>query len=435
MNELAKELNQTIMNDTPSVHAMLSSLGRELFYPKGILSQTAEAKQKAIRFNATVGIAKQGGQAMYLPSVMSEFSGLGPDQVLPYAPVLGLPGLRQQWKLQMIHKNPSLGFKRVSLPLVTSGLTHGLSLAADLFVDPGDVVLLPDMAWGNYNMIFGVRKGARIERFVLFADEGGFNQEDFRRSLLRHADHGKVIVVLNFPNNPTGYSLTKAEARAVVGTLREVAEGGCHVVAICDDAYFGLFYEKNLCRESLFTYLAGCDDRLLAVKLDGATKEDYVWGLRVGFMTFATGSGSVEVYETLEKKTGGAIRGSLSNCAHPSQSILLRAMRAPDYQSQRQQKYQVLEARALSVKRTLSDERFDEVWTPYPFNSGYFMCIKLRDIDAEQYRCRLLDEYGVGVIATGLNDIRIAFSCIEESDIQALFEVMYECALLFKSEV
>jgi aspartate/methionine/tyrosine aminotransferase len=407
---------------------MLSSMGRELFYPKGILSQTAEAKQKATYVNATIGIAREGGQAMYLPSVMSAFADLGPDAALPYAPAMGLPELRQHWKKQMIRKNPALRNKSISLPVVTSGLTHGLSLAADLFVDPGDVVLMPDMAWGNYNMIFSVRHGARIERFSFFADNSGFNHEDFQRSLLESAGHGKVVVVLNLPNNPTGYSLTKDEARAVVGTLREVAAEGCHVVAICDDAYFGLFYEEDLCRESLFAYLAGCDNRLLAIKLDAATKEDYVWGLRVGFMTFATGSGGVEVYEALEKKTGGAIRGNISNGAHPSQSILLRAMQSPTYDDERRRKYAILEGRALAVKRVLTDERFAQAWTAYPFNAGYFMCIRLHHLDAEQYRLRLLEEYGIGVIATGAHDIRIAFSCVEERDISTLFEVMLECA-------
>ena len=31
-----------------------------------------------------------------------------------------------------------------------------------MFVERDDVVLLPDMYWGNYNMIFGVRRGATI---------------------------------------------------------------------------------------------------------------------------------------------------------------------------------------------------------------------------------------------------------------------------------
>ena len=54
MNKLAEGLNQASMANTPSAHSMFSSLGQALFYPKGILSQTAAAKQKATFFIATI---------------------------------------------------------------------------------------------------------------------------------------------------------------------------------------------------------------------------------------------------------------------------------------------------------------------------------------------------------------------------------------------
>ena len=428
MNKLAEELNQLIWTNTPCICEMLSSLGKELFYPKGILSQSAEAKQKATRFNATIGIAKEGEQAMHLPSVMTQFSGHVPNDVLPYAPAAGKLELRRKWREEMLSKNTALRDKSISLPIVTSGITHGLSLAADLFVDTGDTVLLPDQAWGNYNMIFGVRHGANIQRYRFFSDSNGFDTKGFRGTVLKHSTSGKLVVLLNFPNNPTGYSVTKAEAMDIRDALVEVAEKGCNVVAICDDAYFGLFYEDDVCKESVFGYLAGKHNRLLAMKLDGATKEDYVWGFRVGFMTFATGAGSIEVYDALEKKTAGAIRGEISNCPHHSQSIILKAMQDPGYQNQKRQKYDVLKGRAMAVKKTLSEPRFSEVWTPYPFNSGYFMCLRLKGIDAEQFRVRLLEEYGIGIIAVGQSDVRIAFSCVEEKDIPTLFELMFECA-------
>ena len=429
MNKLAEDLNQLIWTNTPCICEMLSSLGKELYYPKGILSQSAEAKQKATRYNATIGIATEGKQAMHLPSVMKQFSGHLPNEVLPYAPAAGKPELRHEWREEMRSKNPSLRDKSISLPIVTSGITHGLSLAADLFVDTGDTVLLPDQAWGNYNMIFGVRHGANIERYRFFSDSNGFDTHGFRDAVLEHSTSGKLVVLLNFPNNPTGYSVTKAEAMDIRDALVEVAEKGCNVIALCDDAYFGLFYEDDVCTESVFGYLAGKHNRLLALKLDGATKEDYVWGFRVGFITFATGAGCIEVYDALEKKTAGAIRGDISNCAHHSQSIILEAMQDPAYQNQKRHKYDVMKARATAVKQTLSDPRFSEVWTAYPFNSGYFMCLKLNGIDAEQFRVRLLEKYGVGVIATGLYDVRVAFSCVEESDVSALFDLMFRCAI------
>ena len=54
---LAKELNDTIERENPHVYSMLSDLGKRLFFPKGILAQSAEAKEKAKRYDATIGIA------------------------------------------------------------------------------------------------------------------------------------------------------------------------------------------------------------------------------------------------------------------------------------------------------------------------------------------------------------------------------------------
>ena len=70
MNPLAQELNQKIVAANPHVFAMLSDLGKEIFFPsKGILSQSAEASKQAKRFNATIGTAMSDGQAMFLPSI------------------------------------------------------------------------------------------------------------------------------------------------------------------------------------------------------------------------------------------------------------------------------------------------------------------------------------------------------------------------------
>ncbi|NQT36819.1 MAG: hypothetical protein HQ581_04985 [Planctomycetes bacterium] len=56
------------------------------------------------------------------------------------------------------------------------------------------------------------------------------------------------------------------------------------------------------------------------------------------------------------------------------------------------------------------------------------MCVKLNGLEAEAFRLRLLEEYGIGVIATGGPDIRVAFSCIEVGEIAPLFDAMFECA-------
>lgn len=431
LNPLAAELNQAIRQNAPVMMRVLSELGKKLYFPKGILTQSAEANQKAHRYNATIGEAREEQHSMGLPAITRHLCDLSPDQALPYAPSAGRVDLRKAWLEEIREKNPSLGDIPTSVPVVTSGITHGLSTIADMFVDEGDVLFLPDQVWGNYKLVFNVKRGARIVTYRLYDDKGGFDLQGLRSQLKDHAMIGKIIVLLNFPNNPTGYSVTPAEADGIRDILVEIANNDCDVVAVCDDAYFGLFYGDAPLKESVFTRLADAHPNILAVKLDGASKEDYAWGLRVGFITYAV-AGGAGAYEALEKKTGGCIRGTISNSPNLSQTLVLKAMADPDYRAQKAEKYAILSRRAAKVKQILSEPRFSEAWTMYPFNAGYFMCVRLKDLDAEEYRVRLLNDYGVGVISTSDTDIRIALSCVDEGDLPDLFDIMLECALEMK---
>jgi aspartate/methionine/tyrosine aminotransferase len=429
VNPLATALNRQLEEDNPEILQMLSELGKQLYFPKGILSQSAEARQKAHRFNATIGIATEGDEPMYLACIQEKLSAFAPKDIFPYAPPAGKPELRRLWREKMVEKNPSLGGKRFGEPIVTNALTHGLAIAADLFVDAGDHVVLPDMMWGNYRLTFGVRCGGLVRTYATFDEKGGYNIAALRRVLRQTAsEKGKAIVLLNFPNNPSGYTPSAREGERIVEVLRAEAEAGCRIVVITDDAYFGLFYEDCL-RESLFGYLTNLHPRILAVKIDGATKEEFAWGLRTGFITFADGASSIStgsrVTQVLETKTLGIIRGTISNCPHPSQTFVVEALRSPDYERQKREKFEIMKRRALKTKQTLEQGGFEDAWDYYPFNSGYFMCLRLKTVDAEQLRVYLLDHYGVGTIAINSTDLRIAFSCIEERDIPELFQLIY----------
>ncbi len=220
---LAAELNDVIERENPHVYSMLSEFGKRLYFPKGILAQSAEAKDKAKRYDATIGIARENGKPMFLPSVMRYFNDLTPAEALTYAPATGRPDLRKKWREELLQKNPSLAGKKFSTPIVTSGVTHALSLVGDLFVDKGDMVLLPDKFWENYELLFGVRCQAQLAMYPFFNAAGGFNVEALRQALATRAGSWKTILILNFPNNPTGYSATKTEIEQIVG---RAARGG-----------------------------------------------------------------------------------------------------------------------------------------------------------------------------------------------------------------
>lgn len=428
IDPLAVELNRVLEDNAPSLHRCLSSLGKELFFPRGILTQTAEAKSMAHRYNATIGMATRDGKPMYLRTLRRYVKNLKAEEAFPYSPAAGVPELRRLWREHLLAMNPGLAGKGFSHPVVTSGLTHALSIMADMFCDPGDRLLLPDMCWGNYRMIFGIRRGADIVRYPFFGAHGGLDLEAFSGALKSLPRPGKALVILNFPHNPTGYTPNRDEVTKLTDCLLEAAESGLDLVVGVDDAYTGLFYEDDCFPESIFSILADSHPRITAIKIDGPTKEDYVWGFRVGFITFShrCPEGGEAVYEALEKKVAGLIRGTISTCPTPSQHLLVKAIKTAGYREEKEEKFRILKERYHEVKTVLRDPRFAEAFTPYPFNSGYFMCLRLHDVDAETLRRHLLQKYGVGVVATGPRDLRIAFSCLEKEHIADLFDILYD---------
>lgn len=421
----AKELNSIIQLENPTVLKLLSNKGKTVYFPKqGILSQSSEAKGKEI--NATIGTAlEDNGSPMVLESIDSLVL-LKEKEGFSYASSYGRAEIRSAWKDVLTKKNPSLDGKSFSLPVVTSALTHGLSMAGYLFVDENDSIISPNYYWENYDLIFKHGYNGIIKTFPLFTSESGFNVEGLKEKIFE-GGIGKKIIILNFPNNPTGYTVTNNEAQQIKDVLIEAADKGNEIVAFIDDAYFGLVFENGILMESMFSLLANAHENILAIKFDGPTKEDYVWGFRVGFITFGTANGSEKLYRALEAKLAGAIRGNISNASNIAQSLLLFAYSSEKYQNEKIQKYQILKKRYQKLCEIINNHpEYKQFFTPLPFNSGYFMCVKLTSSNTENVRKLLLDKYNTGIIAQG-DIIRIAFSSLPFNTIEKLFHNLY-CA-------
>ncbi len=422
LNPLAEVANNAIKSANAMVFEVLSERGKRFFFPaKGILAQGAEAKAKGKKANATVGIATEAGVPMHLACIGQHYQGLTPSEIYEYAPSFGRPDLRQAWLEKQRRETPSLGAALTSMPVVTNALTHGLAIVGDLFLDPGDEALSSDLMWENYNLSWETRLGAQISTYSFFDKNlTGFNMEAFTQALFARKGR-KVVVALNFPNNPSGYSPTKGEAGAIVNALIAAAQAGTKLVVVCDDAYYGMFFDDNCEKESLFGKLAHAHENLLAIKIDGATKEEFVWGLRVGFITYGIKGGTKELYAALEQKTSGLIRAVISNVSMPGQSIVLKALQNPDFRAQQAEKVEILRKRAAITGVECRKAEYADCWDVYPFNSGYFMCLRVKNTEAETVRQHLLEHHGVGTIALGTTELRIAFSCLTEEQIPGVF--------------
>ncbi len=437
MKKETDEINSILKNTSPTFYSVLSELGKRLYMPKGIIFQSNQSKKHANHYNASIGIAKENigfsdGKEitvenlapMTLNSIGKYFNGLEQNEIFNYAPQPGLPALRDYWHEKIVNQNPCLKSKeQISRPVLTAGLTHGISMAAELFTDPGDEVYLADKFWENYSLIFEVRAQVKLVHYKLYKDDySGFNLESLEETL-KNSKKDKLVLLFNFPNNPTGYTATEEEMDGIRDILVRFAEMGKKIVAICDDAYYGLFYDKNVYPGSIFSKLSGIHDNIVAVKIDGVSKECYAWGFRVGFITFADNFQSADGYGVMEEKAVSCIRSSVSSCSSIAQSVLVHAIKDEDYPKEREEKFNILESRVAKVKSIVYREEYKTYWDVYPFNSGYFMCLRIKDIPAETVRKHALFRYGLGTIAFD-QDLRVAFSCISEEDLEKVFQII-----------
>ena len=428
LHALATELNTALAGSVAD--PLLSALGRRLYFPKGIVAQSAEAKKSATRANATIGIATRSGKPVFLPTIRSLVPALDPDEIFPYAPTQGVEKLRELWKKDIIRKNPDIGDAKFSLPLVVPGLTCGVSTLADLFADTGDTLVLPDLHWDNYPLIFETRREAEIAPFPFYCGEGpstGFNVGGMKDTLARAAGKGKAILLLNFPNNPTGYSPTVEEAAGIVDAITEVARSGVRLLVILDDAYFGLYYEPKLYEQSLFARLCTVHENVLAAKVDGSTKEDLTWGFRTGFVTLGSKGLTDAHYDALTRKLMGALRSTISNSSILAQNLILRSLEDPQRLAQKAEAARLLRERYDRARAILAG-RTSPALEPLPFNSGYFMSFRLRRGTAEQLRKALLSGSGVGTIAINDRCLRVALSSVDVEKLEELFDLIYAAA-------
>jgi len=407
----AERLEATLLEEAPAAWACLNRKGRAAAYPDtGIPFQSGQAS--GCTYKATIGQVTDGrGGALTLNTLSRHVVGLEDRDVFLYSAQGGLPALRRAWAGWQADERGDL---ELPLPMVTAGLTNGLSLAATMFADADTEVLVSDPYWGNYNGIFGVYGGAWLRPYRFFSEDGGVDLEAMREALAQVRGK-KAVLVLNFPGNPSGYTPTLEEADAIVGIV--LAHPG-PLVVICDDAYHGMVYREGHLKRSLFWDLSRRADpaKLLPVKVDGATKELFFFGGRVGFLTFGVGGAAGAA---LEDKARALCRFTVSAMPGPSQALVLAALSEPEVlqreiaeiRGELRRRFDVLTDALESLEGTLL--------TPYPANSGCFCLVGVDpSLDADALRLKLIEEQSVGVISVkSLNALRIAYCSMAIEDI------------------
>jgi len=200
-----------------------------------------------------------------------------------YAHNLGLPELRQAIADTMtaVHASQSgatpIAMERIA---VTSGGVNALMLAVQALVDADDSVVAVTPVWPNLTAQAQIM-GARLKTVSLTPQTTGPQAGAWTLDLPRLLDSirpGTKLLILNAPNNPTGWTLSREEQSAILAHCRST---GTWILA--DEVYENLYYAPtpNASAPS-FLDIAVPEDRLVVVH--SFSKSYLMTGWRLGWL-------------------------------------------------------------------------------------------------------------------------------------------------------
>jgi aspartate/methionine/tyrosine aminotransferase len=188
-----------------------------------------------------------------------------------YAHNLGLPELREALARYTSSLHPAVGAERVA---VTSSGVSALMIAMQALAGTGDEVVAVVPVWPNLTAQPAIL-GAQVKRVSLRPRDGAWTLD--LDALLAAVTERTAVLLVNAPNNPTGWTLTRAEQQAIVDHCRRT---GTWIVA--DEVYERIFFGDSAKAAPSFLDVAEPDDRLIVVH--SFSKSFLMTGWRLGWM-------------------------------------------------------------------------------------------------------------------------------------------------------
>ena len=305
-----------------------------------------------------------------------------------YTSNAGLKELREEIA-RYLHRKYSLNYDPVHEIMVTVGGSEAIDVALRCMVDPGDEVLIPTPCYVSY-LPCAVMADA-VPKFIELKAENQFKLT--KQELIDSITDKTKILILAYPNNPTGAIMTKEELEELVPVI---IENDLYVIS--DEIYSELTYDNNHCS---IASLPGMRER--TVTINGFSKAFAMTGWRLGYACAPS-----VIMEQMVKLHQFAIMCAPTN----SQFAAIEAMRNCDDDVARMvEAYNQRRRYLLNAFKEMDIECFE------PFGAFYvFPSIAKFGMTSEEFATRLLKEQKLAVVpgtafgACGEGFVRISYA-------------------------
>ncbi len=333
--------------------------------------------------DATIGsLYTEAGELAALDCVFDSLKNLDNKVLASYAAgFTGNPDFRQKVIDWVLDGNSRL-YKEV---IATPGGTGAVAMTIQECLDPGQTVVLPEIAWGSYNLMAQMNN-LEVAKYSLF-DGDRFNMDSFREVCTKTMEkQGKLVVVINDPcHNPTGYSMTREEWEEVIAFLNGCSKK-CPVVLLNDIAYIDFAFGQKEAKK-YFSVFDDISDNMAVVVAFSLSKSMTSYGMRCGAaILMAKNPEIVNQLKTVFEKDA---RATWSNVNNGAMAMFVDVLdnRLEDYDAERQ-KYVALLKERSEIFRNEADAAG---LAYYPYREGFFVTLSMDNDLRDRYHEALME--------------------------------------------
>lgn len=288
-----------------------------------------------------------------------------------YTSNAGLKELRQEI-CRYLKRRFGLEYDPLHETFLTVGGSEGIDLAFRAMLNPGDEVLIPQPCYVSYLPCVELADGVPVTIDLKAENEFRLTKQE----LLDHITDRTKILVLPFPNNPTGAVMERKDLEEIAAVIREK-----DLFVLSDEIYAELTYTEE--SHVSIAALPGMKERTILI--NGFSKSHAMTGWRLGYCC-----GPRQILEQMVKIHQFAIMCAPTN----SQYAAVVALRDCDQEVAKMRE-------AYNQRRRYLMHAFQKMGLPCfePFGAFYvFPCIKEFGMTSDEFATRLLEEEHVAVV-------------------------------------
>ena len=332
--------------------------------------------------DATLGsLYDETGNLVAMKSVFTSFDEVTPKQKAGYAAgFLGNADFRTlctNWTVA--------GTSLASSVIATPGGTGAVSLGIGEFLEVGETVVIPDIAWTSY-AIMAQDKQLKAVKYNMFDENDNFNLASIKAAVSAlKGKQNRIVLVINDPcHNPTGYSMSKAEWVELIGFLNEVGKTTPCII-LNDIAYIDFAYDLEHSRDYMKNFEALSENVMVVVAMS-CSKTLTSYGMRCGAAVLAAKSAeSVKQAEIVFEKSARAIWSNVNNGAMHNFCNVIK---------NHYEEFMAEKAEYISLLKQRSDifvtEAAECSLPLYPYKEGFFITVKVDNAVRQQYHDALM---------------------------------------------